>query len=104
MNVIVEKTVDFWIGIAVSLVCVVAAYFWKETLYPLIQSWVYKGVRIDGQWNATSSHDSFKEGTVEVMQRGIQIFGTVRKKGSMKPYRFKGEFNNNILTATYTEE
>ena len=78
---------------------------WIKILSPMLEDFLYSGVRIDGRWNAkledvVSTH---KEEII-IKQWGNRINGTIKcieGQDQGNNYIFEGNFKNLILTATY---
>lgn len=78
---------------------------WLAILSPILDDFLYRGVRINGQWNAELKDLELphKEEII-VKQWGNRVSGSLKciegpDQGSN--YKFDGVFKNLILTATY---
>ena len=95
-------------GVVTALLFWLVRALWASVIEPKIYNFVYRGVRIDGTWESSfGNKDEEYSEQVEVTQVGHQVTGVLRVMSGDDVglvYRFVGEFQHMILSATYQSD
>lgn len=90
-------------GLITAALLLTFGQYWRSVLRPAIQSFLYKGVRIDGVWTTEVTVKGQKKiQTAVLQQKAYAITGTLTypedTQGRSHTYRIEGFFVDNILT------
>lgn len=95
-------------GVMTATVLLILGQYWRVIIRPWFEALVYRGAHIEGAWKIeTEVKGQAKTKILVLEQHGHNISGTLSypedTKGRSHTYRLKGQFFDNVLTATAEE-
>jgi hypothetical protein len=99
-----------------TFLCFVIGFFWKSSIYPFLQSFLYTGVSITGRWSVQQVGNTvrgyplsvIRQTTVEIEQTAYKISGTAEssvisggKMEKINKYRITGEIKDRLATINF---
>lgn len=99
-------------GIVGGMITVVIVFFFTKIYQNIIEPWfenlVYKGVRVDGKWAATTEIKGQQKSQIVVLKQGAhRICGTITypqdTRGFSHTYEIEGWIFDNVLTLLLEE-